>query len=223
MKKRINNLLCFTFCFSLIIAISSTSCNNVVKQNKVVTNKVDPSSIGNQKSYNDSIFTADTSIFFKNYSLKVQSTMQNSRIESTDSNFFNPIVLKQQIFFCYNGKVIKEVDYPVNKIRLKITNGKSIEIQENVLVNIGIAEGTNGSLYVLKGNGGCNSCTEFIGLFSLEGELLWYSYATTRNVFGSFGDSKKVLDKYNIPESIVFSNMKYKNITVYKNNFIPAK
>jgi len=33
----------FTFCFSLIIAISSTSCNNVVKQNKVVTNKVDPS------------------------------------------------------------------------------------------------------------------------------------------------------------------------------------
>jgi len=77
-------------------------------------------------------------------------------------------VLKQQIFFCYNGKVIKEVDYPVNKIRLKITNGKSIEIQENVLVNIGIAEGTNGSLYVLKGNGGCNSCTEFIGCFHLK-------------------------------------------------------
>jgi hypothetical protein len=216
MKKQINYILAFASCFLIIIAISTTSPNNIIKQNTTV----DSFNRSNQEYHNDSIFITDTSISFKNYSLKVLSTIQNDRVESTDSNFFNPVVLKQQLQFLQNGKIIKEIEYPTNKVLLKVTGGNYVKMLENVLFNIGVVEGSKGSLYVLNGYGGCNSCTEYIGFFSLEGEILWYSYANTQTVFGAFGDLNKVLEKYNIPKEIVFSNKKYKNVDVYKNNLI---
>lgn len=164
---------------------------------------------------NDSIFMYKDCLQCDEYELCIETYCLYDSVIKSESNLFNPVCIKQELFFFQEGSILKKIDYPVNKIKQVVFSGNKIEMLENVIINIGVIDGKRGSLFSVKGYGGCNSCSEFYGLYSLKGELLWYSYAKKNEVFNQFGDFNQIIHQYGIKENIIFESS-YKKICVYK-------
>lgn len=128
---------------------------------------------------------------------------------SPDETHLNTPICSEQKLMFYNGdSLIVEIHYPTGIITQKLANGDSVRMYENVIKEIGVLEGRNTALFFLGGYGGCNSCPEWNGLFSLTGELLWHNYGNGRMNVSQSGNLDVLLTETGIDPD-VFSLSKF--------------
>ncbi len=167
---------------------------------------------------NDSlVFKVDTAInkiSFNHYTLVVKTLYNKDSVSVDEPNLFNPICFSQELIFMFKDSITKRILQSVKKIKQKTYNGRELLMLENVITDIGIVIGKKGVLFAINGYGGCNSCSEYYGLYSLDGNLLFYSYGTTYNKFDSMGNLEDVLKQFGIDDTI-YLQQTYKKVDVY--------
>ncbi len=136
------------------------------------------------------------------YIIKAETIFMKDSVLGSDTNVFSPICIDQYLIFTHNDTVLKRVRYPAKKIWQKTYNSQNVLMLENVIFNIGIINGKYGSLLAVNGYGGCNSCSEFLGLYSMKGDLLYESYVHLNQTITLVGNPQQTLKKYGIPDSI---------------------
>ena len=112
---------------------------------------------------------------------------------------------EQTLEFYHEGKR-RTIVHPVDKVRQILDDGSETMMLENLITDVGILGGTNGYLYSVRGDGGCNDCPEWFGLYALDGTLLWHTYNTRFEVINNSGSLDSVLAEYGINEKEYSTN-----------------
>lgn len=109
--------------------------------------------------------------------------------------------------------LVEIVRFRFGCITQSLVNGDSVKIYENVIKEIGVLEGQNTALFFVGGYGGCNSCPEWNGLFSLNGELLWHHYGNGRIIVSQSGHLDLLLTESGIdPDNLTLSKFNKKDV-----------
>lgn len=105
-------------------------------------------------------------------------------------------VNKQQLQFYKNGTEINTFLFNPKKVDISTIHIKKCTVNENIISEISILQGRNGWLYYINGGGITGNQTEYSALFTPEGQLIYYSYSTSRNkdVLGVPNELKGNLD-----------------------------
>lgn len=105
-------------------------------------------------------------------------------------------VLKQQLQFYKNENEISTFLFNPQKVDISTSHIKKCIVFENIISEISILQGKYGWLYEISGWGITGNQTEYSGLFTPEGQLIYYSYSTSRNkdVLGVPNELKGNLD-----------------------------
>lgn len=90
-------------------------------------------------------------------------------------------VIQQQLQFYKNDTEINTFLFNPQKIEISTVHIKKCTVLENVINEVSILQGKNGWLYYINGGGITGNQTEYSGLFTPEGQLIYYSYSTSRN------------------------------------------
>lgn len=144
-------------------------------------------------------FTDDTNILTNeicedSYCLKVNSFYDNRGVLD-NKMLFKLGVDKQTLSFFVNKKCIKKINYPVNFITVKVEKNKTRRIQENVIYEISIIKNNKKWFYKVSGFGVMHNQSEFYGIYSPKGEMIWGNYTTNHNHKGDpfkiYGDINK--------------------------------
>jgi hypothetical protein len=156
--------------------------------------------------HKDSTFSYSTSVLGKRgYSLKIVTECLY------DSSFFNKgyildrnmFTISQTIIFLYKDSTIKHVKHPVNHITQKTSSMAKVKVLDNVIYAIGVVETKDSVFYVIKGSGGCNTCSEFYGFYSLKGDLYWSMYSSKIDNFKKeTGDYSMVVKRLEISDNL---------------------
>ena len=162
-----------------------------------------------EKALPNNIFLKSSKISNGNYTLKIDSYYSKAEADTTNI-LLKDVVLKQEISFLFNDSLLKKMDYPVKKLTVKTSVGTKVKMQENNIYQISIVSGAKDWFYKISGGGVLDTQSEFYGAYSPNGDLLWYSYATYRNVNGKYkedpnedyGDLDKTLIKYKVSEDL---------------------
>lgn len=160
-------------------------------------------------------FTVKTSIVFKEHKIVIESEYLNDSVSVEESNMFNPIPLKQEMFFYTKGQLNARVIYPARMITQKTESGEPVKMLDNVIVGAGIIKGRKGNLLVVGGYGGCNDCSEFEGYYTLEGKSIGINYRTKSEVFISTADIDKIISTYQLDEKELHQK-KYSWVRIYQ-------
>jgi len=161
------------------------------------------------KLYSDSINVGE-------YSLKIVSYYLQGSVQSDQKHFFPSICVEQTLFFLKNNIVSKKCNYQVKKVAQMVESGQKIKMLENVIVEIGVVEGKYGSVFVIGGYGGCNSCSELDGVFSMKGEKLYLLYRERNIEFENFGNLDSISLKYGFMQDDYWSR-NYRKKWIQKN------
>ena len=143
-----------------------------------------------------------------NYTLKVDSYYSNAIIDSPNT-IIKDVILRQEISFLFKDSLLKTTEYPVITFKARTTNNETILMQENNIFEMSIVEGNGGWFYKISGRGVLADQSEFYAAYSYNGDVLWYSYSTFRNVNGNFkgdpsagyGDLDELIKKYKLAEN----------------------
>jgi hypothetical protein len=149
----------------------------------------------------------------KQYSLQIRTTYLND-IDYVNNGWpteQNQVVLGQELIFEYMDSILCAIPFHVQK-RTSIKLNKKISLLDAVVFEAAIINGTKGSIYKIRGSGGCTDCSNYTGYYSLKGTLLFENYFSHKDKFvKNFGDYKKVLRRYGVEEKV----HNIKNITVF--------
>ncbi|MEO6884098.1 MAG: hypothetical protein ABI199_08750 [Bacteroidia bacterium] len=224
------------FFLFFIISCFLFSCNNSTQEKPNTTEKKDSSiyvqklvtkksvNPNNKKKwvYKDSIYTYEKDISNGEYSLSVRTTCLNDSVKPEETNIFNPVVLKQEMIFMKKNKIIYERKFPALEITQMVYNYKKVKMCENVIYEIGLISGLKIPFYTVYGYGGCNSCSEYFGYFTLDGKLLWEYYGVKGGWEGRGGKTylkignDKTIKEFDIPDSLYPQHLKI--VEVYNND-----
>jgi hypothetical protein len=130
------------------------------------------------------------------YTMKVVTVSLNDSV--TIEPKFNPVILSQTLKFYKNGALIKETKSIAKSNVRVLSSNKKMNILENVIYKIGNIQGEKGSIYTVTGTGACNACNELNVLYSLDGEVKFCFYGSTRKTIISISDPEKVYKEYGI-------------------------
>jgi hypothetical protein len=120
-------------------------------------------------------------------------------------------VIKQELFFYLDGKVVNRCLSSMPFSSITRNNGDSVKILENVIYELGILKGGSYDLYSVKGAGLCNSCPEYFAFYTMAGDCVWSNYSSKYKVFKSTGDFNEACINAGI-DSIKWFNNDYKKI-----------
>jgi len=166
------------------------------------------------KSLSDSTYEEQISLVYQRYKVEVTSVYLDDSVARDESNLFNPVCLSQRLSF-YEDHVLKKTQaHPVRTITQKVSSGKRVEMLEDVITDIGVIRGKRGLLVVTQGYGECSSCSEFYGVYSMQGDRLWYVYRTKQEVYKEEGNAEKVFSDYGANEEEM-DRSTYSRIVVY--------
>jgi len=113
-------------------------------------------------------------------------------------------VIKQQLQFYKNNTKINTFFFNPQKVEISTIHIKKCIVFENIISEISVLQGRNGWLYKISGWGITGNQTEYSGLFTSEGQLIYYSYSTSRNKHipgvpnERKGNLDSILNKYGI-------------------------
>jgi len=145
----------------------------------------------------------ETTIINNEYSLIVKTRVVNITLsENYIFNFDN--VIEQKLLFFHNNKLLKEIVYSPLFLNAETVNGNEIMLLENVLYRVSIVRNNDNWIYQIFGGGITASQTEYVGLFTPEGNIIWYQYLSStvpilRSVPNEMsGDIDSALKKHNI-------------------------
>ncbi|MHB8205942.1 hypothetical protein [Mucilaginibacter sp.] len=118
----------------------------------------------------------------------------------------NRVVISQTLTFKYKGSSIAVKNFDVRKWIVKKFN-KKVNFLDDVIREVGFVKGSKGGFYKIYGFGGCNSCSEYLGYYSMTGNLLYKIYTSRMDNYSYlFGNFDQVMAKYGIPDSLLKSN-----------------
>ena len=188
------------------ILVNYDSDNN----NRVLFDTVycDTIKVGNNR------FRVNYSLIYKQYKIEAQIDWLGDSIPDTEHNQFNPIPLKQLLRFSDKNNAPKAVFLPIRRINAKASSGQSVNILDNIISSIGIIKGDNWLVVIVGGYGGCNSCSEFTGYFTLNGDILRMNYRSQRKIYLDTGYINNIINTYKLNEREL-SRAKYSRITIY--------
>jgi hypothetical protein len=127
----------------------------------------------------------------------------------------NEVVTEQKLIFKKNGIAINQFNHNVKKWILD-KFGKKRSLLDNVIRTAGLVSAKNGGFYKVEGAGGCNACSEYIGYFSLEGELLYNIYSSqTDNFVNEVGDFDKMIKQFEVPDTLSRLGGKIKVVWIF--------
>lgn len=136
----------------------------------------------------------------------------NETIDETENQPGIPVCTDQFIKIGNN-----EIRRDIAKITQLTSNKRKVTMLSNVIVSLGCITGKKGSALAVGGYGGCNSCPEWYGYYSLTGELINYSYSNTFRSFGAKGTNNDLIKKYAIKKNIIEAqDYPHKNIKYVK-------
>lgn len=198
-----------------VIVLLLPSCNEKPKNN--VTNEHEKwwkTSNVKEDEHIDKITSKADKITNELNSLLVKSLYKDGKYY-LKGDLIDKLVFEQEIQFLFEDNVLKKFDFPVQKLTIDTGGTSLIKIQENIVNSISIVKGEKGWIYQIYGGGILPNQTEFYGLYSPIGELLWYSYTTYQNYkkiqpgFSNegYGNLDNILEKYKISE-VEFNNPK---------------
>lgn len=172
---------------------------------------VGPASQYKQLKSVDSIFSYFRYVSHDHYALGINTICYNDSVNADETNIFNPIVLKQELYFLKNNRIISERESVSHKISQSISHGEEMEMLENVIYEIGVIHRKEKPIFVVYGYGGCNSCTEYFGYYSMDGKLLWEFYGSKiKNIICGANMNEKA--KFGIPDSLYPENIKIQEV-----------
>ena len=163
----------------------------------------------NEKRLSNNSFVKTDSIVNQQYKLSIESSFVKEVID-TPSVLFNVCVLSQVMIFSSKDSIFSKVKYPVRFFSIKTKSKKDIIIQENNIYEVSIVKGDKGWFYKISGGSILNTQSEFYGVYSPTGKLLWYSYTSYQNLKKTpsdlpdegYGDIDKVFEEYGVAETV---------------------
>lgn len=132
----------------------------------------------------------ETSYLSQSVRENVNPTVHNDQL------LFFTGVKYQRLHFYKDGRLIGKSDYPVQFLDLKKAQEGAFKIQENVIYEVAVIKGKDDWFYKISGNGLLQSQSEFYGVYSKEGSLLWCNYLTERGFEGDPNKSVGDLDRF---------------------------
>ena len=161
-------------------------------------------------------YVEEATIFYKQYSIVVKSYYVKDSVDRSGSNLFNPVCIKQTIYFYKEHQLIRTLYSSAKKIIQKISSGKKMMMLENVIVSIGLIKCKNGIFVVIEGSGGpeCDSCSFFEGIYNLTGGALAVNYATKYKLYFNYRSIYGVIKSLRIDKT-EFEQMRYSHIKIY--------
>lgn len=132
-------------------------------------------------------------------------------IDSNETN--NTASIKQKLIFKMNGVIIAQTTSPIFDERKTLTSEDSLTVLDNVIYEIGVLEGSNGSVYTVYGAGSCNACPELFAFYKHSGECIWLNYSNKNKFYKNFGDFSSVCRLYGI-DSLKWQNKEYRYVTL---------
>jgi hypothetical protein len=130
----------------------------------------------------------------------------------------NNVVTLQKIIFKKNQQILVQRKFNVKKYKIN-NNNRTLYFLDNVIREVGIVKGDKGAFYKIYGFGGCNSCSEFLGYFSLDGKLLYKIYTSKMDNYAyKYGSFQNVINHYGIPHEKIKKN-DTKSVTVFPPQF----
>jgi hypothetical protein len=179
-----------------------TGClNNLPDVSKESLRKADISE--KKEEYSDKPIIKTTILDFGENRLIVKTTIIYDSLLSCNL-VLDFKVIKQQLQFYKNDTEVNSFHFNPKKVNISTSHIKKCIVFENIISEISILQGRDGWLYEITGCGITGNQTEYSGLFTPEGQLIYYSYSTSRNkhVLGVpnelKGNLNSTLNKYGI-------------------------
>lgn len=115
--------------------------------------------------------------------------------------YVRPIVQNQVLLFFDNDKLIKELNLPIEKIRIKNYRSKYIRSLNSSIWKISIYRGKK-QLYGVFGTGLTTGrySAEFFGLYTMDGKKIYQSYHKKKTLSKSSKSLDLILKEYGISE-----------------------
>lgn len=185
------------------------SCNKKSRDNATSeSGKSSNTSLTKGESQTNRITSKVDKVVNEQNSLLVKSVYKDGEYY-LNGDLIDKLAFEQEILFLFEDNVLKKFDYPVQSLTIDTGGTNLVKIQENIITSISVVTGKKGWIYRVCGAGVLPNQTEFYGLYSPVGELLWYSYTTYQNFKKTqpgfpdegYGDLDSVLEAYKITES----------------------
>ena len=109
------------------------------------------------------------SLVYDGYVLRVESTCLMDSVSYLEKRLFNPVIIMQRLIFLKNNKVLNVVVNKSKKIYQKVSGGSKVLMLSNVYATAYVVKGKYKTAFAVSGYGGCNSCSETLDFFTLEG------------------------------------------------------
>ena len=158
------------------------------------------------------VYRDSTGIQHSGVTLYAISLFLKDSVSSNETHMFNPIPLNQMLFFRTKDSVTHTVQIPSNLTYQEDEAGIKIPMLDNEITTVGWVESPKGTLFLVEGYGGCNSCKEYQALFNQHAQMLYCTYGDKRHTDFSRGDFTNVVHQYGLTDSAFYSNLHQKEI-----------
>ena len=172
--------------------------------------------INSSAEYSDKPTIKTTLVNFGEFKLVVKTTIIYDSLLSCNL-VLNNKVISQQLHFYKNNSETSNYKFDPRKVEVSMLHIKKCKVFENIITEISVLQGRNGWIYEISGSGITGNQTEYTGLLTPEGHLIYYSYSASRNknVRGvpneQKGDLNTTLKKYGIEMNLFLHP---RNITI---------
>lgn len=193
----------------IVLILCFGSCKNEPHQNSsvettktniipAITESVITKTLSNAK------FTLNVATHFSNDTLDV--------IDYKEDPYSGPVILKQQIYFYENNKLIKEYLPTINSVKKRTISKTEVEALQTPLYKICLVKTDIDDFYVVHGSDYCNgaTCPEFTGIFTMNGKVIYEGISTVKDK----KSLKEILSKYKINLNNQLSCINLDNIIV---------
>lgn len=148
-----------------------------------------------------------------NYKLVLITKLHPKKIQNGAEYNFNSVIEEQTLHFFEHESEINKSILPFPKITVESIEGDSIKVVENAIIELGVLKGETSNLFVVQGQGHCNACPEFFGIYSQKGVLLWYTYSNKYKIFNEYGSFRGAFEQSGA-DSLEWENGTFKKIKI---------
>jgi len=148
-----------------------------------------------------------------NYKMVLITKLHPKELQNGVDYSFNSVIEEQSLVFFENGSEINKSTLPLPKMTVENIEGDSIKVVENAIIELGVLKGKTSNLFVVQGQGHCNACPEFFGIYSQKGVLLWYTYSNKYKIFDEYGSFSGAFEQSEA-DSLEWENGTFKKIKI---------
>lgn len=129
-------------------------------------------------------------IGYEDYRLIVKTDYLDDSLDVRSIYF--PAILNQSLMFFKGDTLLKEVPLDLKQENLKLTKNGDYLLRSYYVNQLVVLKKKDSFVFVVKGVGLCQHCSEYVGYFTKEGEVLFFYYGDKQETIDSFGDFEKL-------------------------------